>query len=295
MEIVVGPEWPSLLRVIEKLRGAVMIIGATDSGKSTLARYLIEQLLYGGMKVSLIDTDVGQTSLGLPGTISMKSFPVGADLKHFVPDRMFFVGSVNPATRIPLIIRVAGKAVEECRKKSGIVLIDTSGLVSGKTGEALKAGKIRAINPELIIAIRKGEEVKHILEIAGNIPVFRILRSPVAGSRDTAARVRYRRKKYEDYFRDIRAMEYTADMREYELSYKDSTPDRRAGFFPKGNVIGLNRGEETLGLGLLTEIAGDRITFRSPLRSLKKINRIVFGDITFSAALPRFSENLMRQ
>lgn len=281
MEIIAGPEWPSLLRVIEKLRGAVMIIGAIDSGKSTLARYLIEQLLHEGMKISLVDTDVGQTSLGLPGTISMKSFSGGADLEHFVPDSMFFVGAVNPATRISLIIRTSARVVEECRKKSDVVLVDTSGLVSGKTGEALKGGKIRAMNPELIIAVRKGDEIEHILKLAGNVPVSRILRSPVAKSRDKAARVRYRKKKYEDYFRDIRPMEYLSDIREYESFYKDSTLDRRAGFFPKGNVIGLNRGEETLGLGLLTEIAGDRITFRSPLRSLKKINRIVFGDITF--------------
>lgn len=282
MEIIPGPEWPNLVSVIVKLKGTVMIIGAADSGKSTLARYLIEQLLPEGIEVSLVDSDVGQTSLGLPGTVSMKSFSTGADLEDFVPDKMFFVGAVNPATRIPLIIRTAATAVKECRKKSDVVLVDTSGLVSGKTGEALKGGKIRAITPELIIAVRKGDEIEHILKLAGNSGIFRVVASAMAKSRDRAVRVRYREKKYEDYFGDVQAIEYLALMPEYELFYKDVTLGPKAGFFPKGNVIGLNRGEETLGLGLLTEIAGDRIAFRSPLRSLKNINRIVFGDVTFT-------------
>jgi polynucleotide 5'-hydroxyl-kinase GRC3/NOL9 len=281
MEIIPGPEWQTLLAIIMKLKGAVMIVGATDSGKSTIARYLITQLVPEGIRVSLVDTDVGQTSLGLPGTISVKVFSSGKDLEAFAPEKMFFVGTVNPATRIPLIIRVTKTAVAGCREKSDVVLIDTSGLVSGKIGEALKIGKIRAINPEHIIGVQRGDEIEHILKLAGDIDISRVAASRMVKSRDTARRVRYRKKKYEDYLRDAQPLEYLVRMQEAELFYNGGTLSAGDGGLPKGNIIGLNHGEETLGLGVLTGTGDDWITFRSPLRSLKRINRIVFGDITF--------------
>jgi hypothetical protein len=46
-----------------------------------------------------------------------------------------------------------------------------------------------------------------------------------------------------------------------------------------GTVIGLNHGEETLGLGLVTEADREGITFRTPLGSLAGVRRVVFGDI----------------
>lgn len=35
-----------------------------------------------------------------------------------------------------------------------------------------------------------------------------------------------------------------------------------------------------MALGIVTEIADNSIIFRSPIKSLKGINRVVFGDIT---------------
>jgi polynucleotide 5'-hydroxyl-kinase GRC3/NOL9 len=283
MEIIPGPEWETLLSTTLKVKGAVMIMGTTDSGKTTLARYLITHLLTEGVKVSLVDTDVGQTSLGLPGTISMKVFPSLEDLEDFIPDRMFFVGVVNPATAIPLIIRTAGTAVGKCREKSDIVLMDTSGLVSGRIGEVLKTGKIRAVRPEHIIAVQREDEIEHILRLAGDIDISRVVASGTVKKRDTGKRIRYREKKYESYFREVQQAEYLVDLRDTGPFYKgrEMSPGRSG--FPKGNVIGLNRGDETLALGLLTEIAEDRVTFKSRLGSLKGINRIVFGDISYTA------------
>lgn len=282
MEIVPGPEWQTLLSDITELgRGVVMIVGDTDSGKSSLARYLIKQLLADSIKVSLVDTDVGQTSLGLPGTISFREFSSAEDVENFVPDKMFFVGAVNPATRIPLIIRITGTATEECRQKSDIVLIDTSGLVSGKIGEALKAAKIRAVHPERVIALQKSDEIEHILKLAEEVDISRVVVSAMVRARDTVSRVRYRKKKYEDYFGDGGQTEYLVHVREAEFAYNDRPVSSKRGDVPGGNVIGLNHGDETLALGLLTEISDDWVTFRSPLKTLKKINRIVFGDITF--------------
>jgi len=74
MEIHPEPEWEELFRELRKLKGTALLLGATDSGKSTLVKYLARRLVAETVKVSVIDSDVGQSSLGLPGTISMKVF-----------------------------------------------------------------------------------------------------------------------------------------------------------------------------------------------------------------------------
>ena len=68
------PDWEVLLHKLLQNKGTALIIGATDSGKSTLAKYLVQKLVSQNINVCLIDSDVGQSSLGLPGTICMKVF-----------------------------------------------------------------------------------------------------------------------------------------------------------------------------------------------------------------------------
>jgi polynucleotide 5'-hydroxyl-kinase GRC3/NOL9 len=68
------PDWESLYKELVRGKGAALIMGMTDTGKSTLLRYLIERLIAEGVEASLVDSDIGQSSLGLPGTVSMKVF-----------------------------------------------------------------------------------------------------------------------------------------------------------------------------------------------------------------------------
>ena len=67
---------------------------------------------------------------------------------------------------------------------------------------------------------------------------------------------------------------------------------RNAGFFyharlfshddrsPLGTIIGLNRYTDTIGLGFVLQHSAGSVTFISPVKSTKSINRVVFGDIT---------------
>ena len=82
---------------LDSLHGLVMIIGAPDVGKTTLARYLYEQVAAVHPLMAYIDGDPGQSTLGLPGPITMAlskrgdpSFPpAGAR-------RQYFIGDVSP-------------------------------------------------------------------------------------------------------------------------------------------------------------------------------------------------------
>jgi polynucleotide 5'-hydroxyl-kinase GRC3/NOL9 len=63
MDIVPNLEWERLLEKLIKDKGTVLLLGATDSGKSTLAKYFIKRLVSENIRVSLVDSDVGQSSL----------------------------------------------------------------------------------------------------------------------------------------------------------------------------------------------------------------------------------------
>jgi len=278
MVIAPEPSWKELAQGIYDERGIVFLLGATDSGKSTLARYLVETLVAGSRPVALIDSDVGQTSLGLPGTISAKLFSKKDDLRDFTFEKLYFIGSINPAEHIQLMIHGTKRISDLYHGKADTVIIDSTGLIAGEAGISLKTGKINLVKPDHIVALQRGDELEPIISLIKDTHVHRIIPSPKVRMRKREERIAYRKKKFEDYFRgseknefSVAGVEYFHNGRSLSLRYHD---------FKKGVVLGLNHKEDTMGLGILKEIADDSVILISPVRSLKGINRIVFGTIT---------------
>jgi polynucleotide 5'-hydroxyl-kinase GRC3/NOL9 len=278
--IVPEPEWDALFHGLMECRGKAMIIGATDSGKSTLVRYLLERMIAAEVKVCLVDSDVGQSSLGLPGTISMKLFRYEQDMGDFRYDQMSFIGTVNPARDIASVINTTKRMSGKCRTMADVTLLDTSGLISGDIGMALKVGKINAIKPDHIIAIQGHDELEHILNSLDGIKVHRIATPSSAQIRTIAMRTRYRNKRLGNYFRQNDISDFILYAKEVHFLHRGLPIALKGHAFKKNTVIGLNHGEDTLALGILCDITDDSIMFRTPLSSLRKINRVVFGDMT---------------
>ncbi len=46
-------------------KGTAILLGATDTGKTTLAKFLIFNLCQRGLKVALVDADIWQSSISL--------------------------------------------------------------------------------------------------------------------------------------------------------------------------------------------------------------------------------------
>lgn len=277
MQIIPEPEWLLALEAIKEKKGVVFLLGSSDSGKSTFARYLLERLLSDGFKVSLIDSDVGQSSLGLPGTISMKIFKVKEDLSDFRFERMSFVGTINPSKNIGIIIDETKRIVDFCRRNSEISILDTTGLISGEIGRCLKLGKIRAIRPEMIIAIQRSDELEHILRLIQDVEIMRIKASKMARQRSREYRIRYRKRKFDDYFKEseeflIEDLKFFYNKRQVELKDVD---------LREGMIVGLNYFDWTIALGYITDFS-DGLVVRSPIRDFKRVNRVIIGDILFN-------------
>ena len=58
--------WLQLVEAVVSQPGDVFLLGAPDTGKSTLALFLSEKLSERGLKVSFLDGDLGQSLVGPP-------------------------------------------------------------------------------------------------------------------------------------------------------------------------------------------------------------------------------------
>jgi polynucleotide 5'-hydroxyl-kinase GRC3/NOL9 len=283
LEIIPEPEWEGLVEELLNNKCTSIIIGATSSGKSTLARYLIEMLLSKNRVISFIDSDIGQSSLGLPGTITMKVFKTTEDIKDFSADKIFFIGSLNPAKKIPLMIDGNKKLVDIARTESEIVLVDTTGLINGEAAKALKTGKIKALKPDHLIVIQRHNELEHLITLTGGIDIHRIKASKMARGRNREARMRYRRERFFEYFNEKKVTEFL--LYDVDLIYNNQLIIPKKRDFKEGTLIALNHNNETKDLGLLLELDNDSITFISPIKSVREINRVVLGDINIEDSL----------
>jgi polynucleotide 5'-hydroxyl-kinase GRC3/NOL9 len=280
MDIVPEPAWEALLKELMARPGIVLLLGGTSSGKTALALFVIRELLGRGVPAALVDSDIGQSSLGPPGTVSLKSFRTRVDMEHAVPDRMAFVGGVNPGRHIGEVIhhtvRLARSAPEN------VVLVDSSGLVDGDPGRALKLGKVRALRPAHVVALERGEELEHILGEVRGPRIWRMHVSPKARSRSRAERAAYRERKFREHFEgasvrclDAGRVAFSRGRRSVEPGFSGLSP---------GLCVGLNRGEDTLALGVVEAAEGGRICLYTSLASLSEVDTLALGEEDFRCA-----------
>jgi polynucleotide 5'-hydroxyl-kinase GRC3/NOL9 len=162
-------EHEALVDQAVRTKHTVLLIGGMDTGKSTLSRDLLGAALAAGRPAAYLDADVGQKTVGPPATISLKVVRSSEDLEPEPlarPDALYFVGSTSAQGHLlPVVGGVA--ALHEQAKQLGadFVIIDSSGLVSGISGQTLKYHKVEALRPDLVVGLQRGEELLPLLGV----------------------------------------------------------------------------------------------------------------------------------
>ncbi len=205
----IPPRWQDL--DLTALGERILLLGATDSGKSTLARYLVHRLLEAGLRPAYLDCDIGQSTLGLPATMNLavpsdalRTLEEGAPFPP-QPGASFFVGSVTPRGHmLPLLVGCQRLLERAWELEARSVVVDTTGLIDpAQGGLALKQWKVELIRPHTVIALVKGRELEPILwplRLAGRPRVVELPVSPEARPRDRAERVARRQRLLNRYF-----------------------------------------------------------------------------------------------
>jgi polynucleotide 5'-hydroxyl-kinase GRC3/NOL9 len=288
MQPEVPSAWEEIVATVPA--GAVLLFGAPDTGKSTLARYLYERLAAQGQRVACLDGDPGQTSLGPPATMTLV---VGRGPDYPPAGRRWrrFIGSVSPRGHMLPMVVGAAALVEAARGAGASVIIhDTSGLVDPlQGGVALKLAKIDLLRPETVIAIQREEELEPLLEPlrhCGWLRLHELRPSPAVQPRDPAERRAHRAERFASYFAGARPVVLQWDRLAVWPCTAAPARDAGAPGFTYRQLVALeNGGGFVLGLGIVlrAERGAREVTLLTPLASPHGVEALRLGDLTIEA------------
>jgi polynucleotide 5'-hydroxyl-kinase GRC3/NOL9 len=285
MEISSPKEWFGLSDVLEKEKGIAIILGTPDTGKSTLAKFLIFNLCKRELKVALVDADIGQSFLGPPTTIGFsvfKSDPVWEVVLS--PPEIYFIGSVTPEGCFPIHLRGVKRMVDKAVSSGpDVTIVDTTGFILGDAGKELKRRKIDLLSPQFIIALQKSNEIESLLELYQERPLYKIYRLPLSEKvkpKSLEDRRINRQNKLQEYFKNSDIQELAIKSVQIEGEVIDPNGD----ILPldwalkiNGLLIGLkDSNDETLALGLIKNYSEEKKVVRvfTPLRDIQGVKMI---------------------
>jgi len=159
-----GALFASIRDRVGELSGVIMIIGHTDTGKTSLAKLLAEDGVKAGRSVAFIDGDVAASTVGPAACVGLKFIDAAEDLETLSePDELRFVGSVEPnGVVLPHVVSVSA-LVDAARERADLIVLDTTGVVSGVVGQTLKYHIAELTKPSLVVAIGRGGELEPVI------------------------------------------------------------------------------------------------------------------------------------
>jgi len=169
-----------------------------------------------------------------------------------------------------------------------LILVDTTGFVSGEAGKELKRKKIDLISPRFILALQRSDELEPILELYKENSLYKIFRLPLSEkvrTRSMEERRINRANKFRDYFRDSVIQELAVEEVQIDGEVLDPSglpipPDWALRI--NGILIGLKDGsDETLALALIRNYLEARKVVRvsTPLRDIQPVRAIQLSSL----------------
>jgi polynucleotide 5'-hydroxyl-kinase GRC3/NOL9 len=278
-----GPD-PAALEAAARVRVTV-IVGAGDTGKTTLAAQLASALAARGARVAVVDADVGQSEIGPPATVGLGAVSrrLGR-LRDADLIALEFIGDTSPVRRIGQTADATGRLVRRALAEGfAHVIVDTGGLVEGALGLALKRAKLRAADPDLVIVVQRKDEseaVARALEGGARPAILRIAASPAATKRTQTQRRAHRDRALEEYLKAT--VSISVPMERVDVRAPRGAPPLA---IVEGLLVGVYGAEgETLGVGRVHSVdtARNRVLIDTPVAP-ERIARVIAGRVVWPA------------
>jgi len=273
-------------------RGACLVLGGADTGKTTLALALAARIAQ-SRPVAIVDADVGQSHIGPPSTVGWAVVDnPNFDLSAIEPGGIAFVGDITPVGHLLQFTAALTRCVEQAAKLAEVILIDTPGFIAGPPANALWWTVQHALKPDVIIAVQRANELCDILaglKFCGSR--VEPVQSPASISvKSPQQRRRHRQRQFEIYFRDSAC--YNLDLADLSVQGTRDVPPLNL----PGRLVGLRnqKGEDvavgvickwqaprTPPLGVPSGTCGDAdglVVVRAPGLDTGQIRCLVVGD-----------------
>lgn len=202
----INHHWKKLASQVVKPKQVVLVIGATDVGKSTFCRFLVDSAIERGLHTAFVDTDVGQSRIGPPTTIGMKSFSPKSSTRQFnaIADQLYFVGDLSPRGHYLEMLTGARLMVDSARETNAdFIVVDTTGYIHDASAVILKQHKIELIRPSHVVCMGRSSELEQIAACYSQqewLDVHYLLPHPNVRPKSNKVRSQYRQAQFDAYF-----------------------------------------------------------------------------------------------
>jgi polynucleotide 5'-hydroxyl-kinase GRC3/NOL9 len=164
-------------------RGLTLLLGGLDTGKSIMAQRIVAAGIDSGLLVGLVDADVGQSCVGPPTTVGLRMCRTREDLTRESlgkADQQYFAGSTSPQGHVLPLVVGTRLMVDRARDQGAeLVVVDTTGLVTGVYAQVLKYQKVALLQPDLVVGLERGAELEPLLGIVRRFFAAEVITLPV--------------------------------------------------------------------------------------------------------------------
>ncbi|KAA8548315.1 hypothetical protein F0562_004744 [Nyssa sinensis] len=191
----------------------VIVVGPTDSGKSTLSRMLLSWASKQGWKPTFVDLDIGQGSITIPGCIAATPIEMPIDPVEGIPLEMplvYFYGHATPSVNADLykvLLKELAQILERqftgnAESRAAGMVINTMGWIEG-VGYELLLHAIDTFNASVVLVL--GQEklyslLKDVLKNKPRVDVVKLQKSGGVVSRNAKVRQKARSYRIREYF-----------------------------------------------------------------------------------------------
>jgi polynucleotide 5'-hydroxyl-kinase GRC3/NOL9 len=205
---VTDPSWDAAVARAADAR-LILVIGETDTGKTSFTTFLAGTLLERGLSVGVVDADLGQSDIGPPTTVGLGRLRAPVErLGDAEVLGLYFVGSTSPQGHLlPTVLGTRMMAQKAVRLGFDRVVVDTSGMVQGEMGRLLKQHKIDLVEPDLVLCLQRNGECEHILrpyEASQRPTILRLASAGTTRRRSQEERRQHRERSLQAYFAGAR-------------------------------------------------------------------------------------------
>jgi polynucleotide 5'-hydroxyl-kinase GRC3/NOL9 len=266
--------------VLEPQNRIIMVMGGSDTGKTTLIEDLLG-LLLGAFRVGVVDADLGQSHVGPPTTIAWggleKKFEGWENLE--VKD-FYFVGATSPSGNLLPTITGVKIIHEKAARQVDKILLDTTGMIRGGPARVLKRCMTEIIQPQIILALQRTDELEHILTCFKGMTIPKIYRMKVPPSvrqKSYYERASYREQRFKAYFESAQSLVLAYDRIGIGGIVSEDYLHNRL-------ICLRNREGKNLALGIVDGVDGRMrsISVYTPLDKEKKIGTVLWGKLRIS-------------
>src|SRR5712664_1277416 len=281
-ESTVPPAWSEAAAIVKRQRGVCVIIGAVDSGQSSLCTFLANKCLENAERVGVVDADVGQADIGPPTTISssvVKAPIIG--LHKVAAELSFFIGDTSPSSVPDKVVNLATRLKKSIASSADIVLVNTDGWLAEFNAVRHKGLLLDEIQPDLVLALgRSGEIIDPLLERV-NVASLRLPSSSFARARSKEERKKSRETGYRRFLQGSHkfGINQETKLRMFDHPEQAVFPVNRRF---RGFVAGLlDQNEELLSIGRINQVANGKVVVETKTGETPAILEI--GNIALSS------------